>query len=131
MASITEVMGTDVMHRGDYVRASNGDRASITGLENLYQALFHRLITSPGSLVHRPTYGVGIKDYLNGPNSLAKQRELANRIDEQFRRDPRVAEVSGVLVSPDNKIPSMTYIVVRVKPVGYDELEMKFVPFGA
>lgn len=129
MANITEVLKTDIMHRMDYVRTSTGDRQLISGLDNYKQWLFNCLITEPGSLVHRPNFGVGIKRYQGGPLTLAKQREIAVRIQEQYEKDPRTDKVTGISISTDPKIPSLTYIVVRVKPVGYDEIEMKFTPF--
>ena len=131
MANITETMGTDVKHKGDYVKRSSGDRDLIAGLDNLKEALLRRLITVKGSLNHRPNYGVGVKLYINSLNTLSKQRELANQIQEQFSLDPRVDQVTGVAVTFDDRTPELTYIVVRVKPVGYDELAMKFEPFGA
>jgi len=129
MANITEVMLTDIAHKSDYVRTTTGDRALVSGLENYKDALFRRLITSPGSIVHRPDYGVGIKNYQGAPLSLEKQRELVVRIEEQFLRDPRTEKVVGISFKtpPDN--PSMTKILVSVKPVGYDEVEMQFTPF--
>ena len=131
MANITETMLTDIMHKKDYVRRSSGDRERISGLDNLKEALFRRLITVPGSLVHRPEYGVGLKLWINALSSLSKKRELAVKIEEQFRRDPRVDKVTGIAIQSDDARPYLTYIIVRVKPVGYDEIEMKFEPFGA
>lgn len=129
MANITEVMKTDIRHTGDYVRTSTGDRDTISGLDNYKQWLFNCLITEPGSLVHRPNFGVGIKRYQGGPLTMAKQQEIALRIEEQFGRDPRTDKVTGVLFTLDSRNPSLTYILVRVKPVGYDEIEMQFTPF--
>ena len=131
MANITEVLGTDVKHKSDFVRRSSGDRDLITGLDNFKEALLRRLITVPGSLIHRPQYGVGIKLFLGSLSSLTKQRELAVKIEENFKRDPRVDKITGISVSFDDRNPSLTYIIVRVRPVGYDEVEMKFEPFGA
>ncbi len=130
MANIVEVLGRDIMHKKDFVKTSSGDRAKIEGLENYKEWCFRTIITTPGSLVHRPQWGAGAKDYLNGPASLAKQQELAKRIQEQLMRDPRTEEVRGVAISVNQSNPAMTYIIVRVKPVGYDETEMKFEPFG-
>lgn len=131
MANITEVLGTDVKHKGDYVRRSSGDRDLISGLDNFKEAVLRRIITVPGSIVHRPAYGVGLKLFLNSLSSLSKQQELATKIQEQIELDSRTDEVTGVSISFDPKNPALTYIVVRVRPVGYDEIEMKFEPFGA
>jgi phage baseplate assembly protein W len=131
MANITEFLGRDIRHYKDYVRTSSGDRERIEGLDNYKEACLRRIITTPGSIVHRPTYGVGAKDYLNAPSTLSKQRELAKKIEEQLMQDPRTEKVSGVSISVNQSKPDLTKIIVRVKPVGYDEIEMKFEPFGA
>lgn len=129
MASITESLGKSIAHVGDLKRTPNGDLGTIEGLANLKNALFHRLMTQPGSLVHRPTYGVGILAYQNAPNSFTIQRKLAALIQEQFLQDPRVKEVTSVRITSEDNTPQRTVIAVSVKPVGYEELEMLFRPF--
>lgn len=130
MATIEEVMKVDLAHKSDYIKRSDGDLDTQTGLDNLKWALFHRLITSPGSLVHRPTYGVGIKDFQNAPSSNSAQIQLAIKIKDQFELDPRVEEVMGTRYEVDDARPEMTKVIVRVKPVGYDEDTVTFTPFG-
>lgn len=128
--NLVEIHGRDLAHVGDYVPTDSGDLDTVEGLENLKQALFQRLITVPGSLAHRPRYGVGVKKFLNSINSIANQRELFILIQEQFPQDPRVESVTGVLFTTTDQEPSKTQILVRVKPVGYDEVPMNFVPFA-
>lgn len=131
MANITETLLRDIMHKRDLVRRpTDGDLERIEGLENLRQALLRRLVTSPGSLVHRPEYGVGIKDFQGSLNSLANQRKIAARINEQFLRDPRVESVDGVSISSTDSRPEHIVISVRYTVVGYGETEAKFIPFG-
>lgn len=130
MANIDEILGTDIAHKSDYILTSTGDLDTLSGLENVKNALFHRLITSPGSLIHRPNYGVGIKDYQNAPNSIEIQRQLALRIQEQFEQDPRVEKVLGVSLNYEDLSPEFVEIIVRVRITGYDEVEAKFIPFG-
>jgi hypothetical protein len=130
MASILEVLKQDIAHKSDYLLAPNGDLDLISGLANIKEALFRRLITTPGSLAHRPTYGVGIKSFQNSLNSLENQRTLAARIKEQFELDSRVEAVSGVRVDYGDNTPEKLTIIVRVKIKGYDELEADFIPFG-
>ncbi len=130
MASILEVMKTDFAHRGDYLPAKTGDFDVVSGLENLRQAIFHRLLTEPGTLIHRPQYGVGIKQWQNAPNSLANQMALASRIEEQCLQDPRVESVERVQVTLDDANPDRIRVAVLIKPVGYDEVTLEYVPFG-
>lgn len=130
MATIEETLGTDIAFAGDFVTSATGDIDKITGIENLRQALFHRLVTTPGSIIHRPTYGIGLKDYQNSPSTIAAQQKLALKIKDQFLQDPRVEDVTSVRVNFNAQRPEMTEIVVRVKLQGYDESAMAFVPFG-
>lgn len=130
MATIEEILQNDIAHSADFIVSSTGDIDTISGLANIKQALFHRLLTSPATLIHRPNYGVGIKDYQNAPATLATKQKLALRIQEQFEQDDRVEEVTGVSVNFDAQDPSKTVILVRVKVAGYDESSLNFIPFG-
>lgn len=128
--AINDTYLTDIAHLGDFVKTASGDLSKISDIPNLQNALFRRLITTPGSLIHRPTYGVGIKRWQNVLNRLAAQREIALAIQTQFELDPRVEKVSGVLINYSDADPSQTTIVVRVQPIGRDVVAMTFVPFG-
>lgn len=130
MATLEEALGRDIAFAGDFEVSATGDIDLISGLENIRQALMHRLVTSPATLIHRPNYGVGVKDYQNAPATLATQRKLALRIQEQFEQDDRVEEVTSIAVNFDAIDPSRTTIIVKVKVQGYDESAMSFIPFG-
>jgi len=130
MATIDEVLLTDLAHNKDFVVTAGGDLATLSGIANFRDALFARLVTTPGSLVHRPEYGVGIKQFQNVLNRISTQRTLATRIGENFGRDPRVEQVLGVLVDYNEQNPAQTTIKVRVKPIGVDPVQMDFLPFN-
>lgn len=128
--SLNDVLKTDIAHSSDLQRSPTGDIALVSGLNNMRQALFHRLITVPGSLIHRPEYGVGMPLYQGRTNSPAVQREIALKIKEQFKRDPRVVNVTGVLFTNYDDNPAMLKISVRIQIVGYNEDVMDFTPFA-
>lgn len=130
MANLTELYLTDVAHYKDLLVTPGGDLDRSSGIPNLQSALFRRLITIPGSLVHKPLYGIGIGLYQNVINRLATQQKLANTIAEQFPLDSRVESVLGVIVDYDDNNPQLTKMIVRIKPVGLEELTVNFVPFG-
>lgn len=130
MALIEERYLKDIAHKKDLVRANNGDLDTIEGTRNLQQALLRRLITTPGSLVHRPEYGVGIKDFQNAPNNLDNQRALALRIKDQFERDFRVESVEGMRFNADDDFPDNVKIFIRIRALGLGEVELPFTPFG-
>lgn len=131
MATITEALKTDIAHIGDLKRTAGGDLQTISGLANLKGRLFHRLITVPGTLVHRPLYGVGIGRFQNAPISFAVQQQIANLIVEQFGEDPGVQSVSSVKITSEDNMPQRMKVAVFVVPVGYTETQMLFTPFGA
>ena len=130
MATIEEVYFTDIVHKKDLGRAADGDLDKITGVENAKLALMHRLVTQPGSLVHRPDYGVGVKDWQNAVLSIDNKRSLARRINEQFLRDPRVEEVTGVRITQDSSEPGRVTLFVKVKLRGFGEEQIEFKTFG-
>lgn len=130
MATIEEFLKTDISFKSDFVPTPSGDLDIIAGLDNLKEALFRRLLTTPGSLIHRPTYGVNIKKFQNSVSNLDGQRKLALAIQEQFKQDERVESVLGIQVKIDDKAPDRIEILVRVNVVGYGETSFGFIPFG-
>lgn len=128
MSQIDEFFLEDIHFDGDIRTAPNGDLALIRGLNNLKQALFHRLITVKGSLAHRPDYGVGIKRYQNQVATLAKQRELALEIKNQFEQDFRVDKLLSVSFKAE---PSGLFTVTyKVQVKGIGEITETSDPFG-
>lgn len=130
MAGVNEFYLTDLQFTTDLVVNNKGDLADVSGLANLHQALLHRLITMRGALIHRPDYGVGVKNYQNAVGSIAVYRKLAAAIDEQFKRDFRVDEVTGVDVKQDGNNPGLFTIIVKVSTAGLRDVPLTFIPFG-
>ena len=123
---ITVALKTDF----SFFQTASGDIGQLNGLQNLKRALMRRLVTIPGTLAYRPTYGVGIGMYQNAPNSFAMQQKLAQSVQEQFVLDPRVQSVSGVSVTSVDGFPSQVVVAVTLTPVGYTEQTMLFTPFN-
>lgn len=123
---IDEFYRTDLAHTGDFVRTPTGDLGTISGVENVRQALLHRLLTSKGTLIHRPDYGVGIKNFLGGVADTSQKMKLAVILKEQFQRDPRVEAVLGMAVLVDPDRPDLINIKTRVKLVGLGEQVFSF-----
>lgn len=129
MSGIEDNFLIDLEFNGDLKAAPNGDLAQIKGRANLVQALFNCLVTIPGSLAHRPGYGVGIQLWQNNIGSIDKQRQLALEIKKQFEQDPRVEKVSGVTIVQDKSNPGKFVVTVKVKAVGLEEFTETFNPF--
>lgn len=127
--SVNDALKTDISLMGDMRNTAGGDLQTVSGLANYKQALFHRLVTVPGSLAHRPTYGVGVGLFQNGISSFAKQQKLATRIIDQFKQDPRTASITSVSIEANDDQPDLTVIKVLVIPVGFTETQMTFTPF--
>lgn len=130
MAKIEETLRTDLSHPGDFEKAADGDIAVIKGLKNLQARLSRCVQTVPGTLVHRPTWGVGIKDFQNAPNSIGNQNVLARRLKENFEQDVDVERFVGMRLTTDPQNQSKVTLYVRVEVVGFGEAEMEFIPFG-
>lgn len=127
MNRIEENYLIDIEFKGDLVDAPNGDMKLITGLDNLKQALYNRLVTVKGSLAHRPDYGIGIQLYQNSIASLSKQQELALEIKKQFKEDPRVIDVKSIAIKPEGD--GKYIITYKVDAVGVGEFSDSK-PFG-
>lgn len=129
--NITQALGKSIAHKGDLVRTQTGDIGTIAGLPNYRNAIYHRLITVPGSLAHRPGYGAGIKQYQNAPCSFALQQEMATKIKEQIKQDPRTKKIQSVSMNNTDTFSEQTVINILVVPVGYtDAIKMTFTPFS-
>ncbi len=131
MANAQETFLTDIKHKKDLEKVEGaGDLMSIVGLDNIKQAIIRRIMTTPGSLAHRPTYGVGMKDFQNAPNSLETQRALAERLVKELPKDPRVAEVISLSVQETPGVSGQVVAIIKVKLIGYDEVVPLEIPFG-
>ena len=128
MATAEEVYGIDLAFSTDYLQSPSGDLQLISGENNIRESLVRRTVTQPGSLVHRPDYGVGIKSFLNALTTIDNQRELANRIKVQWEQDPRVEEVIGVRVITEDETPEKIELGIRVNLVGIGEVELRLIP---
>ena len=130
MAFLDEFYLRDIAHKGDLLRSPSGDLQTLSGVNNVREALFRRLVTIPGSLVHRPNYGVGIQEFKNAPATFDNQRRLAKRIKNQFELDFRVKEVIGIQIDLRPETPELTKIIPRILLEGVDEdVSLTFKPF--
>lgn len=130
MIDINDVYKKDLHFDFDIKTTPTGDISVVNGVESVRLALFRRLITSKGSIIHRPDFGVGIKDFQNGLNSYSNQTTLANLIKEEFEKDPRVQSVSKVRIKNNNSDPSLLEISISVNILGVGDNSLTFIPFG-
>lgn len=127
---LNDILKVDIAHVGGLVVTSSADIGTIEGLANYKRAIFHRLITVPGSYVHRPDYGIGIRTYQNGLSSFSKQQKLATLIRDQIALDARTDNVGTIAIIANDENPQLTVIQISVTPKGYKEVTISFTPFS-
>jgi phage baseplate assembly protein W len=110
--------------------SSSGDVERVSGMANIKQALFNRLMTVKGSLAHRPNYGVGVQNWLGGISSIERQRTLAEEIKSQFEQDPRVSSVESVKITPSIEDARVFIVSYRVNINGFGAFSDEVDPFG-
>ena len=109
----TRLFGKDIDFKADVV-LRDGKLYYIEGVGNLFQAIRSLLFTSPGDIVHEPSYGVGLRDFVNATNSLENQRKIANRIKEGLESDDRVKAVDSVSI--ENLGGGIVRIILKIVP---------------
>jgi phage baseplate assembly protein W len=104
-----------------------GDLPSVSGLANFSAAMQARAITSQGELLHRPKYGAGLLDAVEGAGTPGARARLANALRRNLLADPRVdgggeVRVSVVSGTPDDptREGAITATVVAT-PRGLDQ----------
>jgi len=100
--------------------ASGGDLATVSGWENLEQALWLRLGVPQGDLAHlgHPAYGSRLHlliGRLVTPETIALARAY---VREALRREPRITAITSLEVHPDPTQPGTLAIQLQVQPVG-------------
>jgi phage baseplate assembly protein W len=66
------------------------DMAEVTGLANVAQALYRRIITTRGALIDDPAYGFAISNLVDDSQTARQAAVIASSIDAEFEKDERV-----------------------------------------
>jgi phage baseplate assembly protein W len=106
--------GVDLRFELDYFVMGSGDLERTQGLEALKASFARSLVTTPGEIFWRPTFGIGITDFLNQRPTAAMIHEVKNRIRSTLLSDPAVEEVSklDVIASADGSF--QVHVTVRI-----------------
>jgi len=83
--------------------------------DNVAQSLRSILLTEPGERIGRPTYGVGLRRFLFGPNDLGTRAAIRQEILDAIDRDEPRADVDEVEVTTDPAEPTLLRIEVRYR----------------
>ncbi len=113
-ADVARLYGTDLlMNRGQSFESAgtyvygdgggylqldpvSGDLATVSGFDNLAQALGHRIQTSLGWNAYNPAFGSTVHELLGRAGNAPLIKLYANRLKVELLRDPRVASVQSV-----------------------------------
>ena len=131
MSQIEDALLIDVLHQGDFGKAPSGDLALAKGKKNLEQWVLHCLLTVPGTLVHRPLFGIGVKEFQGRVTTIQAQRELALKIREGLELDDRIESVNGVQVVQDEVQPGLFSVLIKYTARGVGEIIQSVDPFEA
>ena len=84
-----------------------GDVPMLSGRSCLLRDVQRRLVTMPGALIHRPTFGAGAVGYIGVANSAANQSRLANAARRNLLADARLKEVK-IAITADGSTATLT-----------------------
>jgi phage baseplate assembly protein W len=109
MRRYTEIDPKRAFYREDirfpFVLTSRGDLETVTGEENLEQAIVERASTVRGELEHRRLYGLSnLDESENGPNIATAHAALQGELLEQYKRDSRIEDVSVTVEESDDDV---------------------------
>jgi len=78
-----------------------GDVPMLSGRSCLLRDVQRRLVSQPGSLIHRPAFGAGAIGYLGINNSAAARSRLGTDARANLLADGRLKDVGIALTSDD------------------------------
>ena len=108
------VFGTDIALVNGRFTATAGDFDTVSGLENLKQALSHRLDTETGELVFHLEYGEKFRRLLGRGNGPTAGILLGEYVNTCLLGDPRVDSVGANTVTVQGDTLSGTATVVPI-----------------
>lgn len=126
-AGTRDLFGYDILFKnGDLPLTSGGDYVRVGGIDNLRAAIYRRLITPPGSFRFRPSYGVGVGQYVKKIRNQATLDSLRIKIIDQLSQDKRIQAVDATLDTTTVNGKEVLRVIVKVTAGGQDKT---FEPF--
>lgn len=98
MENNNEILGVDILLDGDFQVNQTGDLYWIAGLNNLEQALVHRIRTILGSLIWHPEYGTIIQNLISKPNTDVLRSIITIELLRTLSEEPRIAKINNLEV---------------------------------
>ncbi len=111
----------DALGRADLV-IDNGDIEAVSSRDNLVQALTMRLLVYRGELtgLGHPRYGSRLRNFIGQPLDTANLELLRRYVRRTLFEDPRVADITELVVRPRPSEPGTVEVQARVTPVEGD-----------
>ena len=108
---------------------AGGDAATgtVSGLDNLVQALTLRLLVDRGELagLGHPRYGSQVRELLGETLDTANLELLRRYVRKALLQDPRVAEVTSVSVRPRTGAPGTVEVSAAVTAVESGDISLQ------
>lgn len=105
--------------------SARGDLGTVSGRQNLAQAIINRLLTRRGELAHlgHPNYGSRLYQLIGEPNNTRIRGLAEIYIRECLAQEQRVAEITYITFKPPSRgiERSVLEITIGVKPAGEAE----------
>jgi phage baseplate assembly protein W len=103
--------------------AGDGDLTTVSGVENLKQALLLRFLTPLGSLARlgHPAYGSAVPSLVGEGNTETNRGRLRLMVLATLAGEPRIAEVLEVTVAPAADDRSRAEVTVRLRVADADQ----------
>lgn len=117
-----EFWGTDIRLFNRDLRVSpSGDIELVTELDNIAQALRHRLTTEKGFLPYDSEYGLDLSLFIGRKNLVEKQELLKFAIVDAIKKEPRIQTINEIKITQDANNPTRLYANVTVTPITSQE----------
>jgi len=102
----------------DLYVSSKGDLETVSGRENLGQAILHRLLTRRGELsdTGHPNYGSRLHELIGEPNNDRTRDLLRLYAKECITQEARVKDIMGISVSVPADNPHIVLLDITVMP---------------
>lgn len=106
--------------------STDAGASTVSGKENLVQALTMRLIVYRGHLgeVGHMRYGSRVAELIGEPLDRANLELLRRHVRQALKEDPRVEEVTALTVSARADLPGAVDVRARIQAVTGDAVEL-------
>lgn len=104
----------------DLRRSVSGDLATVSGHENLVQAILNRLFTHRGELagLGHPRYGSRLHQLIGEPHNARTRGRAEIYLRECLAQERRIAEIAALELAPASRGRGVLEVTLTVRPVG-------------